>query len=187
MLLLSETKKQNVQLIYKYMKQTFPEDCRDDNKEQWTNSVRHNLSLHKDTFHRFQLEKILAPRFLRGSNLWLPFEAKNFFGAETFEIFSNLAKVTIAFLSRYPNGEWTLVDADGNPVGHHSTEFRIDSKKLWPTHIPTNRGTSLRARASSMYIEISLLQTNRYVKSLFCISSYWYGFPNGNKSGRKYH
>jgi len=38
--------------IYKFLKNTWPEDFPKDREFQWKNSVRHNLSLHKSTFYR---------------------------------------------------------------------------------------------------------------------------------------
>jgi len=41
-----------VHMIYKFMEERWPEDYVADKKQQWQNSIRHNLSLHKKDFRR---------------------------------------------------------------------------------------------------------------------------------------
>ena len=41
-----------LQEIYERMEEEFPTICRKESRDKWKNSIRHNLSLHKLTFHR---------------------------------------------------------------------------------------------------------------------------------------
>jgi len=46
-----------LQRIYEAMEKRYPDDCGKDNKTKWQNSIRHNLSLHKNQFKRIQIRQ----------------------------------------------------------------------------------------------------------------------------------